>query len=142
MSAQPDIPTERQPDSIIRKTIASNPFEFDILPNMPEKRRGQAPPVFTATSQGGPDGYRTCFLFTMFKITAGTSAFRELFDSGHRPQAGRHGGARRDRTDDLMLAKHALSQLSYGPEEMPNLGEHGGPGTTRTSDLTLIRGAL
>ena len=28
---------------------------------------------------------------------------------------GRPGGARRDRTDDLMLAKHALSQLSYGP---------------------------
>lgn len=27
----------------------------------------------------------------------------------------RNGGARRDRTDDLMLAKHALSQLSYGP---------------------------
>jgi hypothetical protein len=26
-----------------------------------------------------------------------------------------NGGARRDRTDDLMLAKHALSQLSYGP---------------------------
>ena len=25
------------------------------------------------------------------------------------------GGARRDRTDDLMLAKHALSQLSYAP---------------------------
>src|ERR1700682_1183526 len=30
------------------------------------------------------------------------------------PKAKR-GGARRDRTDDLMLAKHALSQLSYGP---------------------------
>ena len=28
----------------------------------------------------------------------------------------RDGGARRDRTDDLMLAKHALYQLSYGPE--------------------------
>ena len=27
-----------------------------------------------------------------------------------------NGGARRDRTDDLMLAKHALSQLSYSPE--------------------------
>ena len=26
-----------------------------------------------------------------------------------------NGGADRDRTDDLMLAKHALSQLSYGP---------------------------
>lgn len=31
--------------------------------------------------------------------------------SGDQPS----GGARRDRTDDLMLAKHALSQLSYGP---------------------------
>ena len=29
------------------------------------------------------------------------------------------GGARRDRTDDLMLAKHALYQLSYGPGEKP-----------------------
>ena len=31
------------------------------------------------------------------------------------PAIGPSGGARRDRTDDLMLAKHALSQLSYGP---------------------------
>ena len=30
-----------------------------------------------------------------------------------------HGGARRDRTDDLMLAKHALYQLSYGPNLKP-----------------------
>ena len=30
-------------------------------------------------------------------------------------QGDRLGGASRDRTDDLMLAKHALSQLSYGP---------------------------
>src|ERR1700740_1642751 len=34
------------------------------------------------------------------------------------------GGARRDRTDDLMLAKHALSQLSYGPVGGRNT-EHG-----------------
>ena len=73
----------------------------------------------------------------------------------------RSGGARRDRTDDLLLAKQALSQLSYGPEHpalKPNskfrgafrvtscdvrtAREFGGPGTTRTSDLTLIRGAL
>ena len=27
------------------------------------------------------------------------------------------GGGKRDRTDDLMLAKHALSQLSYAPIE-------------------------
>ena len=36
--------------------------------------------------------------------------------SGRSPRRHtRFGGARRDRTDDLMLAKHALSQLSYGP---------------------------
>ena len=33
--------------------------------------------------------------------------------------AGERGGARRDRTDDLMLAKHALYQLSYGPMPEP-----------------------
>src|ERR1700761_8825073 len=32
-----------------------------------------------------------------------------------RSRGKRGGGARRDRTDDLMLAKHALYQLSYGP---------------------------
>jgi hypothetical protein len=31
------------------------------------------------------------------------------------PPPSRSGGARRDRTDDLLLAKQALSQLSYGP---------------------------
>ena len=30
---------------------------------------------------------------------------------------GNTGGANRDRTDDLLLAKQALSQLSYGPED-------------------------
>jgi hypothetical protein len=39
----------------------------------------------------------------------------------------RVGGARRDRTDDLLLAKQALSQLSYGPgsDVVP---DNGGPG--------------
>ena len=32
------------------------------------------------------------------------------------PQGERNGGASRDRTDDLMLAKQPLSQLSYGPK--------------------------
>ena len=57
------------------------------------------------------------------------------------------GGARRDRTDDLMLAKHALYQLSYGPKQGVSEGlddakSDGGPGKTRTSDLTLIKRAL
>ena len=37
------------------------------------------------------------------------SAFRTLFSRNF-------GGADRDRTDDLKLAKLALSQLSYGPD--------------------------
>jgi hypothetical protein len=49
------------------------------------------------------------------------------------------GGANRDRTDDLLLAKQALSQLSYGPIFQGTLG---GSGRSCTPDLTLIRGAL
>jgi hypothetical protein len=44
---------------------------------------------------------------------------------GHRLPSHRNGGAGRDRTDDLLLAKQALSQLSYGPKSHPN---HAGPG--------------
>ena len=35
------------------------------------------------------------------------------------PSRVKDGGARRDRTDDLKLAKLALSQLSYGPVVQP-----------------------
>ena len=42
-----------------------------------------------------------------------SSARREAFLAERQ---GVVGGARRDRTDDLKLAKLALSQLSYGPE--------------------------
>ena len=54
---------------------------------------------------------------------------------GSRRHQEKAGGANRDRTDDLLLAKQALSQLSYGPID-------GGSGWIRTTDLTLIRGAL
>ena len=52
------------------------------------------------------------------------------------------GGGERDRTDDLKLAKLALSQLSYAPDDCPLADKLGGPGQTRTADLTLIRRAL
>jgi hypothetical protein len=35
------------------------------------------------------------------------------------------GGARRSRTDDLLLAKQALSQLSYGPFQVSGVGLSG-----------------
>ena len=41
---------------------------------------------------------------------------RQRGPSGLRSSGLRSGGARRDRTDDLLLAKQALSQLSYGPD--------------------------
>ena len=61
--------------------------------------------------------------------------------------AGWAGGANRDRTDDLLLAKQALSQLSYGPltyaldDKSPDRA-FGGSGRSCTPDLPLIRGAL
>ena len=41
--------------------------------------------------------------------------------------AAKVGGARRDRTDDLLLAKQALSQLSYGPfrDQISVIGNQG-----------------
>ena len=42
------------------------------------------------------------------------------------------GGARRDRTDDLLLAKQALSQLSYGPDQRTDDGR-------QMTDKTSIR---
>ena len=41
--------------------------------------------------------------------------YRDVAASRIRSYGSRSGGARRDRTDDLLLAKQALSQLSYGP---------------------------
>ena len=48
------------------------------------------------------------------------------------------GGAGRDRTDDLRLAKAALPQLSYSPV----VRGVGGPKWIRTTDLTVISRAL
>jgi hypothetical protein len=50
------------------------------------------------------------------------------------------GGANRDRTDDLLLAKQALSQLSYGPAV--SLLRGGGSGWIRTIDPRLIKTVL
>jgi hypothetical protein len=72
------------------------------------------------------------------------------------PKRARDGGARRSRTDDILLAKQALYQLSYGPVPTGTVrspGElsatcrqiqhqAGRPGQTRTADLTLIRRTL
>ena len=53
-----------------------------------------------------------------------------------------NGGARRDRTDDILLAKQALSQLSYGPIKGAGQSEElVGPGRLElpTSRLSGVR---
>ena len=49
----------------------------------------------------------------------------------------RNGGGERDRTDDPLLAKQVLSQLSYTPKE-----DRGGSGWIRTNDPRLIKTVL
>ena len=66
---------------------------------------------------------RINLLFTMSEIphvhpkgcTMRSDVSRTIYSGSFRRSSIPSGGARRDRTDDLMLAKHALSQLSYGP---------------------------
>ncbi len=86
--------------------------------------------------------------FTMSKHSrrrAGVQ-FCHLYREICSPRWVRLGGARRSRTDDLMLAKHALYQLSYGPSSGSLVTAcfqgDGRPGQTRTADLTLIRRTL
>ncbi len=55
-----------------------------------------------------------------------------------KPIKAKSGGPDQDRTDDLLNANQALSQLSYGPV----VGKNGGPGKTRTCDPTLIKRVL
>ena len=50
-----------------------------------------------------------------------------------------YGGGERDRTDDLLLAKQALSQLSYTPDKLKFFG---GSGWVRTIDPRLIKTVL
>ena len=64
----------------------------------------------------------------------------------HRRSTTEIGGGERDRTDDPLLAKQVLSQLSYTPVgAAPLLGttfDHGGSGWIRTIDPRLIKTVL
>ena len=55
-----------------------------------------------------------------------------------KPIRAKRGGAGRDRTDDLLLAKQALSQLSYGPFGKKRCGSPPAPSGLRRGSLALI----
>ncbi len=78
---------------------------------------GPGTPKGSDSTRVSKAGARIDLIFTMSNNGAG----RLKAASGANVNPGRAaipaGGARRDRTDDLLLAKQALSQLSYGPFE-------------------------
>jgi hypothetical protein len=64
-----------------------------------------------------PDGTRLRLRGRRAEKRASTCRERRCSHQGAAPSSQTRGGDRRDRTDDLMLAKHALSQLSYVPKQ-------------------------
>ncbi len=98
--------------------ISERPFALRLfspracLPNTSDQRLNLKPPwPLNDTIAQRSDMFP---LYDVKHPPAASAAAANSKTSEHPPS----GGARRDRTDDLMLAKHALSQLSYGP----NLG--------------------
>ena len=86
------------------KTSASyvkNSGDFSLLPRLSKNRRHPCDVAKVRFSVRSP------------KKQPSRRRPRRLFIQ--RLQGEGYGGARRDRTDDLLLAKQALSQLSYGP---------------------------
>ncbi len=59
--------------------------------------------------------------FTMFKIIHGLSRGNFFLLAEITQSNKKTGGAGRDRTDDILLAKQALSQLSYSPIQLTRL---------------------
>jgi hypothetical protein len=103
-------------------TLTERPACFEIDPR---KACGQARLRMSVTRGSSPRAtLRNDLLFTMSKNSPARDlsigpARRFHMDGSRRFRRTQRGdpagGARRDRTDDLLLAKQALSQLSYGP---------------------------
>ena len=134
-----DLPAaERSSSCVPRQSAIQGTVPFGSIPSMPGLRAMQANPFIHDVNQQDASS-----------LQSGETGLGGL--NGQMPEYNtvRNGGARRDRTDDLKLAKLPLSQLSYGPvlptrpeASLFDQPQSGGPGKTRTSDLTLIKRAL
>jgi hypothetical protein len=87
------------------------------------------------------DACQLVYVFKDHKNGLNAASFLQIFCVRYT-SAFKTGGASRDRTDDPLLAKQVLSQLSYGPVIPGHYPNNGGSRWTRTTGLTLIRGAL
>jgi hypothetical protein len=74
-------------------------------------------------SRVGPQAYP---FFTMVRSAPSPDGLAKMCSHTLGKRSCDVGGARRDRTDDLKLAKLALSQLSYGPNPFLTVARHKG----------------
>ena len=113
----------QRPDMISRKTCRQLFSRRHIF-------ACQAYPALTAAGRGWFAGlgcllaeYAASLRFQTSALTLTKKARRIPLTSGTH----KNGGACRDRTDDLKLAKLPLSQLSYGPEPVGSAPSLAGP---------------
>jgi hypothetical protein len=105
----PNIPGPKRPDAVAgRRDFLGTPDMFPLHDfKHPPKEPPRTNPSRTNPSRTNPS--RT--LSRTSSTNPDPTDQDRLKTDGPQP----NGGARRDRTDDLKLAKLALSQLSYGP---------------------------
>ena len=111
----------------LRPTKPQLRFNAISYPVSPALERVPDPPCFFRIFKEQPKNKTQCeerSLHAAFRVVTGP------------------GGANRDRTGDLLLAKQALSQLSYGPNPFPGRASVGGSGWIRTIDPRLIKTML
>jgi hypothetical protein len=106
------------PSSVLRTALTERPACFEIDP----RARAVKQRLDVDRPRLAPRRlFRIDPLFTMSDNTRADAGRPEPKANGarnfisFRTSVDPAGGARRDRTDDLLLAKQALSQLSYGP---------------------------
>lgn len=86
---------------------------------------------------------KRCKLCTPCLTANSQSLFKHSIQTSRFYAALKLGGGERDRTDDPLLAKQVLSQLSYTPRcFLQLLQTNGGSGWARTIDPRLIKTVL
>ena len=105
----PGTPTTAKADT--RKTRPGPRFTSPLHMSKIRRRPKANAPPHAPVSSGGT------WIMAGKQGTASRGDERRQMPSGPEGPGKPAGGGERDRTDDLMLAKHALSQLSYAPED-------------------------
>jgi hypothetical protein len=122
---------DRRKDQLLRDLPDHRRLSLRIRVDRPRDNPAAFGQIFSSRCQGSRAR-------ALLEGNAGTDFGSSFADAAHHES---RGGARRDRTDDLLLAKQALSQLSYGPGAGSKAREMVGPGRVElpTSRLSGVR---